>query len=99
GERVTVTVTVSADGPVPLLEVFEPLPPTLRLVSGHNRGLFTLGPGRSVEWRYEVECVRRGRVKLGTVHARFWDRAGLGAGETAVRLPGQLRIYPRPLPL
>ena len=99
GERVTVTVTVSADGPVPLLELFEPLPPTLRLVSGHNRGLFTLGPGRSVEWRYEVECVRRGRVNLGTVHARFWDRAGLEAGETSVRLPGQLRIYPRPLPL
>jgi uncharacterized protein (DUF58 family) len=99
GERVTVTVTVSAEHPVALLEVFEPLPATLRLVSGHNRGLFTLRPGESVEWRYEVECVRRGRVNLGTVHARLWDRPGLEAAETSLHLPGQLRVYPRPLPL
>ena len=68
-------------------------------MSGHNRGLFTLGRGQQVEWRYEVECVRRGRVGLGTVHARFWDRAGLEAGETSVRVPAELRVYPRPLPL
>lgn len=99
GERATITVTVTAERPVPLLELFEPLPPTLRLVSGENRGLFTLRPGERVEWRYEVECVRRGRVSLGTVHARLWDRAGLEAGETSIALPGQLRVYPRPLPL
>jgi len=99
GERVTVTVTVSAAQPVMLLELFEPLPPTLRLASGHNRGLFTLRAGERVEWRYELECVRRGRVNLGTVHARLWDRAGLQAAETSIGLPGQLRVYPRPLPL
>lgn len=99
GERVTVTVTLSAGEPVPLLELFEPLPPTLRLVAGHNRGIFSVGRGQSVEWRYEVECVRRGRVSLGTVHARLWDRAGLESGETSVRVPWQLRVYPRPLPL
>jgi uncharacterized protein (DUF58 family) len=99
GERVTVTVTVSASEPVPLLELFEPLPPSLRLVSGHNRGLFTLGRGQRVEWRYDIECVRRGQVNLGSVHARLWDRAGLAAGETSIRVPGQLRVYPRPLPL
>jgi len=99
GERVTVSVTVTADERVPLLELFEPLPPMLRLVSGENRGLFTLAPGGSVEWRYEVECVRRGRVGLDTVHARHWDRAGLEACETSVTLPGQLRVYPRPLRL
>ena len=99
GERVTVTVTVSASEPVPLLELFEPFPPSLRLVSGYNRGLFTLGRGQSVEWRYDVECVRRGRVNFGTVYARLWGRAGLEAGETSVRVPGQLRVYPRPLRL
>ena len=99
GEPVTVTVTVSANEPIPLLELFEPLPPGLRLVSGHNRGLFTLGRDERVEWRYDVECVRRGQVNFGTVHARLWDRAGLEAGETSVRVPGQLRVYPRPLPL
>jgi uncharacterized protein (DUF58 family) len=99
GERVTVTVTVSAGRRVPLLELFEPLPPTLRLVGGHNRGLFSLTRGQRVEWRYEVECVRRGRVSLGTVHARLWDRAGLEAGETTIPVPWLLRVYPRALPL
>jgi uncharacterized protein (DUF58 family) len=94
-----VTVTLSASEPVLLLELFEPLPPTLRLVAGHNRGIFSVARGQSVEWRYEVECVRRGRVSLGTVHARLWDRAGLESGETSVRVPWQLRVYPRPLPL
>jgi uncharacterized protein (DUF58 family) len=99
GERVTVTMTVTATEPVELLELFEPLPPTLHLVSGQNRGLFTLRRGTSATWRYEVECVRRGRIGLGTVHARLWDRAGLVVGESSVEVPGQLRVYPRPLPL
>src|SRR5207253_5253164 len=99
GERITVTLTVTAGRPAPLLELFEPLPPALRLVGGHNRGLFSLTRGQSVEWRYEVECVRRGRVSLGTVHARLWDRAGLQAGETSIPVPWQLRVCPRPLPL
>lgn len=99
GERVAVTVTISAGQAVPLLELFAPLPPTLRLVAGQSRGLFTLARGQQVEWRYEVECVRRGRMGLGTVHARHWDRAGLQAGETSVRAPWQLRVYPRALSL
>ena len=99
GERVVVTVTVNAGKPVPLLELFEPLPPSLRVVSGSNRGVFTLVRGQEVQWRYEVECRRRGRVSLGTVRARLWDRAGLYAGETSVHAPGQLRVYPRPIPL
>src|SRR5215470_18752923 len=40
GERVTVAVTVSATEPVPMLELYDPLPPGLRLVVGENRGLF-----------------------------------------------------------
>ena len=99
GERVTVTVTVSAAQAVPLLELFEPLPPALRLVTGRNRGFFTLARGQEVHWKYEVECLRRGRVTLGTVHARLWDRSGLRAGETSLRVPWQLRVYPRVLPL
>ena len=99
GERVTVTVTVSAEAPVPLLELFEPLPPSLRLVAGYNRGFFTLGRGQEVQWRYQVECRRRGRLSLGTLHARLWARGGLHAAETSVRRPAPLRVYPRPLPI
>lgn len=99
GERVAVTVTISAREPIPLLELFEPLPPGLKLMSGRNRGLFTLARGQRLEWRYEVECVRRGLPRFGSVHARLWDRGGLTAGETTVSLPGELRVYPRPLRL
>jgi uncharacterized protein (DUF58 family) len=99
GERVIVTITVSASGTVPTLELFEPLPPSLRLVAGSNRGFFTLTRDQSVKWTYEVECRRRGRASLGVVHARLWDRAGLHAAESAARASGPLRVYPRRLPL
>jgi uncharacterized protein (DUF58 family) len=99
GERVVVTLTIHAGGPVPLLELFEPLPPTLRVVAGSNHGFFTLAPGQEVRWTYEVECRRRGRASLGAVHAREWDRPGLYASETAVRVAGPLRVYPRRIPL
>jgi uncharacterized protein (DUF58 family) len=71
------------------------LPPSLRVVSGSNRGFFTLGRGREAQWRYEVECRRRGRSSLGTVHARLWTRGGLHAREWSTRLPVWLRVYPR----
>ena len=99
GERVTMTLAVKAERSVPLLELFESLPPTLRLVNGSNRGLFSLARGQEVEWRYEVEGVRRGRVSLGAIRTRLWDRAGLEASETSIAVPCQLRIYPRPLAL
>ena len=99
GERVVVTITVSAGGPVPVLELFEPLPPSLRLVAGSHRGFFTLVRDQSVSWTYEVECRRRGRASLGVVHARLWDRAGLQAVDSAAHASGPLRVYPRRLPL
>jgi uncharacterized protein (DUF58 family) len=99
GERVVVTITVSAAGPVPVLELFEPLPPSLRLVAGSNHGFFTLVRDQSVRWTYEVECHHRGRAGLSVVQARLWDRAGFHAVESAARASGPLRVYPRRLPL
>jgi uncharacterized protein (DUF58 family) len=99
GERVVVTITVSAGGPVPVLELFEPLPPSLRLVAGSNHGFFTLVRDQSVRWTYEVECHHRGRAGLAVVQARLWDRAGFHAVESAARASGPLRVYPRRLPL
>jgi uncharacterized protein (DUF58 family) len=99
GDRVVVTVTVRAERPIALLELFEPLPPSLRVVSGFNRGFFTLARGGEARWRYEVECRRRGRSTLGTLHARLWTRGGLHASERSIRLPVSLRVYPRTSPL
>jgi uncharacterized protein (DUF58 family) len=99
GERLVVTTTVSAGQPLPMLELFQPLPPSLRLAAGSNHGFFTLVRGQEVQWTYEVECRRRGRASLGVIHARLWDRAGLHSAETSVRAIGPLRVYPRRLPL
>src|SRR5262249_20441027 len=99
GERVGVPSPGSAGGPARVRELFEPLPPSLRLVAGSNRGFFTLVRDQSVSWTYEVECRRRGRASLGVVHARLWDRAGLQAVDSAAHASGPLRVYPRRLPL
>jgi uncharacterized protein (DUF58 family) len=75
------------------------MPPTVHLVAGSNHGLFTLQEDRHAEWTYEIACARRGPLRLGTVHARLWDRSGLRARELAVRDPKVVCVWPRPLPV
>lgn len=94
-ERVTVTVTVTGTPALPLVELVDPLPSTTRLVGGRNHALLTLGGDGHAAWTYEIECVRRGPLELGRVHARLWDRAGLRAHEMAVHDPKLVRVYPR----
>jgi uncharacterized protein (DUF58 family) len=99
GDRVRVTIGVAASPRAPLVELFEPLPPAARLVSGRNWSLVMPGPDGRAEWSYEVQCARRGALTLGIVHARVWDRAGLRARELDVRAPKAVRVYPRLLPV
>lgn len=97
GDRVRVTLSVTAAEPLPLVELFERLPPTARLVAGSNRSVVTLDKDARAEWTYEIDCVRRGPLRLGTVHARIWDRPGLRAREVVLSAPKLVRVYPRPL--
>ena len=99
GERLRVTVTVTATQPLALVELFEPLPPTARLVHGGNRSLVTLDRHARGQWTYDVDGARRGPLPLGTVHARVWDRAGLRATEVVLRDPKLVRVYPRLIPV
>lgn len=99
GDRLTVTVTVTARSRIPLLELFEPLPSTVALASGDNRAVFTLRPGQRIRWTYEVRCLRRDRFTLGTVHVRLWDRSGLRVDETRHLAANPVRAYPRVAPL
>ena len=99
GDCLTVAVTVTARSPIPLLELFEPLPSTGELASGCNRALFTLRPGQRIQWTYEVRCPGRDRFSLGTVHVRLWDRPGLRVHETRHLAPRPVRVYPRIAPL
>lgn len=99
GESLTVTVTVSARAPIPMLEMLEPLPAGAELASGHNRAAFRLEAGEQVRWTYELRCVERGRPRLGTVHLRLWDRSGYRVLETRYDDPKLVSVYPRVVPL
>ena len=67
GERLTVTVTLAATSPLPMLEVLEPVPPTAELLAGRNHAVFRLEAGEQVRWTYELRCVERGAARLGCV--------------------------------
>ena len=99
GETATVTVTVSADSPVALVELLGPLPPGTQLGSGHHRALMTLRAGDVVEWTYELRFPRRGVHDLGTLAVRTRDRLGLRTWEHRYVDSITVRVYPRIVPL
>lgn len=99
GDRVQVTVTLAARSRIPMIELVEPLPPTVTLVAGCNRIVFTLRPGQDVRWTYEVECGGRGRFTLGTVHVRLYDASMLRVREAQHGDPVSVCVYPRIAPL
>jgi len=99
GDEVTVTVTLTARSRVWLLELLEPLPPTVELASGRNRALFPLEPGQSGRWTYRLRFPGRGRFTLGTLYARVWDQSGLQVLEVRHADPKAVRVYPRVVPL
>jgi uncharacterized protein (DUF58 family) len=99
GDELTVTVTLTARSRVCLLEVLEPLPPTVELASGRNRALVTLEPGQRGQWTYRLRFPGRGRFTLGTLHVRAWDRSGLQVLEVRHADRKPVRVYPRVFPL
>lgn len=99
GEPVTVTVTLGAHRAIALVELAEPLPRAVGVAAGRTRAVFALAEGERVECRYGLECARRGRLLLGTLYVRVWDRTGLRALEVQRRDPKPVRVYPRPVAL
>ena len=98
-EHVRVRVTVAAARPLPLVELFEPLPAAARLSDGRNRSVVAVGRSGPAEWTYEIACARRGPLTVGTVHARIWDRGGLRARDLSLDARKLVRVYPRLLPV
>lgn len=99
GDRVRVTVTLTAGSPLRQVELHEPLPPLAELASGSNRTVLALGEGQTVQWSYELGFPGRTRATLGTLYLRIWEPSGLGAFEAEHRDPKPVRVYPRPVPL
>ena len=98
-ERVTVTITLRADAPVPLVELLEPLPPRVQLERGRNAAFFTLRAGEEVRWEFVLRCAGRQRLHLGGPHLRLWGPLGLAAAEARYRAPQTIAVYPPVAPL
>jgi uncharacterized protein (DUF58 family) len=99
GEKATVTVSLTAETPLPQVEALEPLPPSAEAVSGHSRTVRALAAGETARWSYDLRLPERGRFTLGTVHLRFWEPSGLVVREVVHRDPKTLHVFPQAAPL
>ena len=97
-ERMTVTVTLSADR-AGLVEVLEALPPGARLEAGANHAFFLLPAREPVRWEYTVRCAGRQRVRVGGLHVRHWGPLGLVATEGWSPPSHAVAVYPYLAPL
>jgi uncharacterized protein (DUF58 family) len=95
GEAATVTVVVTAQSTIPLMELLEPLPAGSHLASGRNRAVFALRRGQTVRWSYDVRCAVRGLRELGVVDVRVRDRWGLRTWERRHVDRKPVRVYPQ----
>jgi len=93
-ERLTVRVTIRADGPVALAELLEPLPSRVRVERGCHHAFFTLRAGEEVRWEFALRCGGRQRLRLGGPHVRLWGPLGLAATEARYRAPQTVAVYP-----
>jgi uncharacterized protein (DUF58 family) len=93
-ERLTVRITISADGPVALAELLEPLPPRVRVERGRHHAFFALRAGEEVRWEFALRCSGRQRLGLAGPHLRMWGPLGLAAAEARYRAPRTVAVYP-----
>jgi uncharacterized protein (DUF58 family) len=98
-ERVTVTVTLRAEGPLPLVELLEPLPPRVRLERGRHHAFFALREGEEARWTFALRCVGRQHLRLGGPYVRVWGPLGLASAETRHRAPHTVAVYPHVAPI
>jgi uncharacterized protein (DUF58 family) len=99
GDRATVTVTVNARSPLPLIEVLAPMPPGAALVSGKNRTVLTLGAGETTAFRYELGFNVRGVFGLTPIATRVTDGARALGWERRHAASTLVRVYPKISPL
>ena len=98
-EHVTVSVTLRADGPLPLVELLEPLPARVRPERGSHHAFFTLRTGEEIHWTFTLRCTGRQHLRLGGPYLRLWGPLGLAAAETRQPAPRTVAVYPHVTPI
>ena len=99
GERVTLTVLVTAHTPLAQLEILVPLPTSAESLSGPTRAVLALASGETSRSSYEIRFPERGQQSLGTMHVRMWAPSGLLVRESAHAEPSIVHVYPRAVPV
>jgi uncharacterized protein (DUF58 family) len=100
GEHATITVTLRATRPLPLVEMLQPLPPQVWTERGRHHAFFSVRAGEEIRWSFEVACAGRRHLRLDDLHLRVWEPLGLAAAETRQReAPVEVAVYPTVTPL
>jgi uncharacterized protein (DUF58 family) len=99
GDRLTVTVTLTAQDPLPLVELLADRPPLTELAAADRRMTARLGAGERRQWTYALRCPARGRFTVGSVHVRISDGTGVRAWEASHVGSSVVTVYPQLAPL
>jgi len=95
-DEITLEVELDARDSVARLELLVEVPRGLELVSGRNPVALRLEVGEERVLDLRFRCARWGAYRLGDVHLRARDAAGLLAWEQTLDRAETLRVYPRP---
>jgi uncharacterized protein (DUF58 family) len=96
GDRVIVNLRITNYGrSIGLLEIYDKLPTTMKLVKGSNRVFLNLSRNESVDIKYTVECPLRGYYLLGPVILRKRDFFNIFCEKKIIWNRSYLTVYPR----
>src|SRR5262249_30355348 len=98
-DAVTVTITLRAGSPLPLVVVVGALPRDAALTGGRHRAVLSVGRGETASFSYDVRCPARGVHDFGTIGAHARARGGVRGWERRHAHPLAVRVSPRLAPL
>ena len=96
GEEIMVEVELDARDSASRLELLVEVPHGLELIDGRNPLALRLEVGEDRRLELRLLCARWGAYRLGEVHLRATDAAGLLAWEQTLDRSAGLQVYPRP---
>ena len=93
--EVTLTVTNISPHPIEALQLEDKLPYGVKLKSGTNRLMLSLGPGEAAEFKYTLSSPKRGRHELGPTLFVFKDNLRLRSISGQLSNVDELLVLPK----
>jgi uncharacterized protein (DUF58 family) len=95
-DEITFELELNARDSAPRLELLVEIPHGVELMEGRNPHALRLELGEERTLQLRLRCERWGAYRVGDVHVRTRDAAGLFAWEQTLDRGVPLRVYPRP---